>query len=235
MLPDATILIATRNRAPLLAITLASIVQQGYSGVEVLVVDDASSDGTQAVVAGFSGLVRSIRIERPGGFRTNPSPVLNLGHALARADVVIEQGGEVVHVNDCVTPLLSRCVPGRVVFARTLAGTVADLELVRAEVAAGTYRFPPDVVSATPRTCGDRVPIQRVGPGSTRIYCGSERQMPFMFMGAIHRRDFDEAGRHANALTARNDEDLANRLKARPRRFIFCGSALGFHLNHDKT
>ena len=51
---STTIVVPTRNRAELLPRALRSALSQTYRELDVIVVDDASTDGTQAVVQGFA-------------------------------------------------------------------------------------------------------------------------------------------------------------------------------------
>ena len=234
----ATILIATRNRAEQLRYTLTSLQDRAYDDVEIVVVDDDSDDNTQAVLASHKDMVRShwmARVERRAGYRRNPSRVLNLGHSLAASDVVIEQGGEVCHLTDCVTPLVAACRPGVVALARVHNGTPEDMGRVIKEIAQGAYKFPMDVEPDTYQTNGDRWRVPIVGNSKTQLYCGVERQAPFIFLGAIHREDFSAVSGYDESIKVNNDGDMADRLIARGVRFQFIGNAVGFHLKHDKS
>lgn len=65
-----SICIATYNRAHLIGETLESILPQVTDQVEVLVVDGASSDDTEAVVHGYQGKylqLRYVRLQKKGG------------------------------------------------------------------------------------------------------------------------------------------------------------------------
>ncbi len=54
--PLVTIIIATYNRAPMLADAIRSALAQTYSNKQIIVVDDASTDNTREVVRSFSGV-----------------------------------------------------------------------------------------------------------------------------------------------------------------------------------
>jgi glycosyltransferase involved in cell wall biosynthesis len=65
---DVSVIVPTRNRSALLAMTLRSVAWQRDVGLEVIVVDDASSDDTPAVVAAIEDpRFRLIRCRTPGG------------------------------------------------------------------------------------------------------------------------------------------------------------------------
>ena len=61
-MPEVSILIPTRNRSKLLARTLASALDQRVVDLEVVVVDDCSSDDTTAMVGGLRD--RRLRVVR---------------------------------------------------------------------------------------------------------------------------------------------------------------------------
>lgn len=72
MHPLATILIPTFNRAHFVGEAIASALRQTVSEIEVLVLDDASTDGTSAVVAEFTDpRIRYLRHERNLGIAEN--------------------------------------------------------------------------------------------------------------------------------------------------------------------
>lgn len=83
--PRVTVVIPTRNRACLLPVAIRSALGQTMRDLEVIVVDDASDDGTAEAVAAFSDPRLSyIRLEsRRGG-----SAARNLGIGRARSEFV---------------------------------------------------------------------------------------------------------------------------------------------------
>jgi glycosyltransferase involved in cell wall biosynthesis len=66
--PVVSVVIPTRDRRDLLGAALSSVLGQSGVDLEVLVVDDGSSDGTAGMVTGLQdGRVRLLRREHPGG------------------------------------------------------------------------------------------------------------------------------------------------------------------------
>jgi glycosyltransferase involved in cell wall biosynthesis len=84
--PTASVAVVTRNRAPHLDRCLASLAASVPDDVEVLVVDNGSTDGTAAVVARWQGRMpnlRSLVEPEPGASRAR-----NLALRRAKGDVV---------------------------------------------------------------------------------------------------------------------------------------------------
>jgi glycosyltransferase involved in cell wall biosynthesis len=71
------------NRADLIGETLRSIVSQTRPPMEVIVVDDGSTDGTPEVVESFGGPVRLVRQANAGA-----GAARNAGFALARGELI---------------------------------------------------------------------------------------------------------------------------------------------------
>jgi len=63
---EIAVVIPTYNRAHLIADTLDSIVAQSYAPSEIVVVDDGSTDDTEAVLAPYAPHVRYLRIRNSG-------------------------------------------------------------------------------------------------------------------------------------------------------------------------
>lgn len=64
---DVTVVILTYNRAAMLPKAIESVLAQTYRNIEILVVDDASTDDTAQVMSSYGGNVRYVRRERNGG------------------------------------------------------------------------------------------------------------------------------------------------------------------------
>ena len=84
-IPRVSVVVPTHNRADLLPRAIDSVLAQTYGDYEVVIVDDCSSDDTQAVIAGFSDpRIRSFRHDRNRG----QSAAVNTGIEHARGDYV---------------------------------------------------------------------------------------------------------------------------------------------------
>jgi GT2 family glycosyltransferase len=81
--PRLSVVVPGHNRADLLHLCLASVVRHVPAGAEILVVDDASPDGSVSDTAAQFG-VRALRLERRGGF----CAAANAGLRAATAPVV---------------------------------------------------------------------------------------------------------------------------------------------------
>ena len=79
-LPLVTIVLPTHNRAHLIGRAIDSVLAQTHPALELIVIDDGSTDGTREVVAAFTDpRVRHLRNENPVG----PSTARNIGIATA--------------------------------------------------------------------------------------------------------------------------------------------------------
>jgi hypothetical protein len=86
--PPVSIVLATYNRAELLPLALESALAQDHEDLEVLVMDDGSTDETREVLAGYA------RRHPPERFRFESHPnmgqagTLNRGYELARGEIL---------------------------------------------------------------------------------------------------------------------------------------------------
>jgi GT2 family glycosyltransferase len=83
--PDATVVITTKDRREVLDAAIASALGQRGARVEVLVVDDGSTDGTSAMVAERHPAARLVRSERSLGYIAQR----NRAAAVARAPILV--------------------------------------------------------------------------------------------------------------------------------------------------
>jgi glycosyltransferase involved in cell wall biosynthesis len=66
MAPAVSVVIPTYNRAATLAESLDSVIGQGFTDREILVVDDGSTDDTRAVLARYGGAIRVLERDHRG-------------------------------------------------------------------------------------------------------------------------------------------------------------------------
>ncbi|EGW35873.1 glycosyltransferase [Desulfosporosinus sp. OT] len=76
--PKVSLVIPTYNHAQYLPYALNSVINQSYANIEVLVIDDGSTDGTAKLVRPYSSIIDYVYKENGG----TPS-ALNLGLSLA--------------------------------------------------------------------------------------------------------------------------------------------------------
>jgi len=87
--PAISVVIATYNRARLLAETVDSVLKQRFQDFELIVVDDGSSDETPQVLAGYGDRLRWFHQSNRG-----PSAARNLGAREARAPWIAIQDSD---------------------------------------------------------------------------------------------------------------------------------------------
>jgi glycosyltransferase involved in cell wall biosynthesis len=82
--PLATIVIVNYNYEPFIAAAIDSALEQSYASLEVIVVDDGSTDGSRKIIAGYGKRVRVILQENAG-----QGAVYNAGWLAARGAYVL--------------------------------------------------------------------------------------------------------------------------------------------------
>jgi glycosyltransferase involved in cell wall biosynthesis len=81
--PLVSVIIPTFNREAIIGDAIQSALQQTYSNIEVVVVDDVSSDNTAGVLAKFGDQIRTV-VQKNAG----PSAARNRGLELARGELI---------------------------------------------------------------------------------------------------------------------------------------------------
>ncbi len=125
--PTVSVVIPTHNRKETLRRCLQGVLAQTYPAAEVIVVDDGSTDGTEALVRTAFPTVRYTRLPTPRG----PARARNRGIALARGDIVAFTD------DDCVPP------------PEWLAHLVEGFHAYPEAAAVGGLQKPPDDVLRT--------------------------------------------------------------------------------------
>jgi glycosyltransferase involved in cell wall biosynthesis len=158
--PLVSIILPVKNGAKYIAEAIESCLQQTYNNIELLVVDDGSSDQTIDIVRGF-GIEPIINQGRPGA-----NAARNLGLKSAR--------GVFVKFLDADDMLMPRAIEYQVEFAKSLKeiqvgfGSILDFGLTSSD---GFYRVGGDELSS---------PLKVF----SRCFNGIQTSLP------LHRRDF---------------------------------------------
>lgn len=84
MSPTVSVIIPTYNRARFISQTIDSVLAQTFSDYEIIVVDDASTDDTTQILAGYGGRIRVITLE----INTGPSVTRNIALKESRGELV---------------------------------------------------------------------------------------------------------------------------------------------------
>ena len=170
---SVSVVVPTHNRCELLTVTLRSVLRQRDVDLEVIVVDEASTDETAAILAGLGDpRVRTVRHETPRGVST----ARNRGTAEARGDwVAFTDDDDLWAPDKLVRQLHAAQVAGRD-WAYTGSVNIAD----DFRIIHGLPPLPPEQVMATlPRYNtipggGSNVVVRRqtllrAGPFDTRL------------------------------------------------------------------
>jgi GT2 family glycosyltransferase len=86
--PAVSIVLATHNRADLLPLALDSALAQDYPDLEVLVMDDGSTDGTRELLAGYARRQPPERFRFESHANMGQARTLNRGYEMARGGIL---------------------------------------------------------------------------------------------------------------------------------------------------
>lgn len=114
--PLVSVIVPSFNQAHFIRETLDSILRQDYRPLEVLVLDGASTDGTQEILRGFDGHPEVWWQSKPDGGVTS---AVNEGLARARGEVLAVQSSDDLYcpgaIGEAVEALARPSIPGLVV------------------------------------------------------------------------------------------------------------------------
>lgn len=87
--PLVSVIIPTYNRARLIGATLENLFQQTYGNIEIIVVDDGSTDETQTKLDSYGGRIRWVAQRNAG-----PAAARNRGIAMAKGEIIAFQDSD---------------------------------------------------------------------------------------------------------------------------------------------
>jgi glycosyltransferase involved in cell wall biosynthesis len=99
--PLATVVIVNYNYEEFLAAAIDSALRQSYAPLEVIVVDDGSSDGSREIIAGFAKRIRAVLQNNAG-----QGAAYNAGWRAARGDVVLFLDSDDVLLPDAIAKVV---------------------------------------------------------------------------------------------------------------------------------
>ena len=190
--PRVSIVIATYNRAGLLPETIESVLQQGFRGYEVIVVDDGSTDETRNILTSFGDRLRYIYQENRG-----PAAARNLGVRHARAPWIAIQDSD------------DLCTPEHL---KTLHGYVDEHPNCGMVFANGGY------VGGRAYSRETIVPLrksQRLARDGVQLIDLFDKSIVRLQAALVSKSCYEAIGGHDESLRISMDLDLALRLYAR--------------------
>jgi len=177
-----TVVVPTRDRPAALARCLAALAQQRALELEILVVDDASSDGA-AVAAAVAHAAPARLVRGPG---RGPAAARNRGVRAARGNIVCFTDDDCVPDPDWARRLVAACADGAAAAGMTLADPAAGPSVAAAQLltnvlqrasldaAGATLGFAPSCNIACPVELARRLPFDESFPhaaGEDRDWC----------------------------------------------------------------
>ena len=102
--PLVTVLIPAFNEAKVIAVAVERILHSNYPNLDVIVIDDGSSDGTADVVrAAFASEPRVRLLEQPNSGKAH---AVNLGLAQAPGEIIVALDADTQFMPDCIDKLV---------------------------------------------------------------------------------------------------------------------------------
>ncbi len=183
--PIVSVVIPIFNGAPFVAKAVESILAQGVTGVEIIVVDDGSTDGTQAVLAELATTSGIVWFQQDHG-----------GPARSRNRGISEASGEFVALLDCDDVWL----PGKL---------EAQLAIMRARPAVGVVHTDYEVVDEQ-GLVEERARARYSQEPLVLAFVGGHTALPSTLL--MRRSVLDEVGALDPDLYGSEDSDLTIRL-----------------------
>lgn len=87
--PLVSVVIPTYNRSSVIGHTIEDVLKQTYSNLEIIIVDDGSTDDTEAVLQRFGNSIRYVKQENAG-----PAAARNRGIEIARGEIIAFQDSD---------------------------------------------------------------------------------------------------------------------------------------------
>lgn len=214
--PLVTVVTPCHDAGPYVAETIESVLAQTYPAVEQVLVDDASTDGTWEVIAGYAERrperVRVLRLEENRG----PSHARNRGVELARGELLM-----FLDADDVVSPdALERLVEA----VRDRPGTVGYCEcLALKRDAEGRWTPGPH-----------KVPVPEPGEDLFRAFLLHTAWPPTC--STLWRRDvYDATGGYDEEMVRDEDTDLLLRAHAAGAALVRAEGGVGYYRSFDGT
>ncbi|MGH9420690.1 MAG: glycosyltransferase, partial [Thermoanaerobaculia bacterium] len=113
--PAVSVVIAAYNEATVIVNTIHAVLANYYDPIEIIVVDDGSSDGTADQVRANFGEDTVTLLVQPNGGKAS---ALNLGIAIATGEIIIALDADTIFARDTIAKLVRH-------FAKPLVGAVA--------------------------------------------------------------------------------------------------------------
>jgi glycosyltransferase involved in cell wall biosynthesis len=208
--PLVSVVIPAYNAASVLADTISSALDQTYAPLEVVVVNDGSTDDTAAVARSFGDRITYVEQANAG-----PAAARNAALRVARGELLA-----LLDADDLWMPTrVARCV--EILDARPEIGMVTtDAYLIE------------DGVKTEKRTYGDRRKYPFPAHESDQIAEIARRN--FLFVGVVFRRALvDECGDLDERIWGAEDYDLWTRFLISGSRAAFVNEPLGWYRRQE--
>ncbi|MBC7635906.1 MAG: glycosyltransferase [Acetobacteraceae bacterium] len=222
MTPFVSVIVANFNGERHLAAALRSILAQSLTTLEVLLVDDASTDTSVTIANAIAAEDRRLRVVR---LTTNAGPAAarNVALSLARGQwIAVVDSDDIIHPDRLARLVSAGETAGADIVADDMLVFHDDCRLPPRRFLAGTLAAAPSWITATQYICANRL---------------FSRAAPLGYLKPLIRTSFltDMRVRYTENMQIAEDFDLILRLLVRGARFWLVPELLYFYRRHDAS
>lgn len=101
--PLVSFIMPTYNSGNWIKNSITSILDQNYNQIELLIIDDNSTDVTSQIIERFSRVDRRVKYYRTGKRTCNIAKLLNIGIKLSRGDIIARQDADDISLKNRIS------------------------------------------------------------------------------------------------------------------------------------
>lgn len=108
-----SIIIPTYNEQKVIADCLSSLRNQTYKSVEIIVIDDGSTDKTREIVASLQSAVSGLKLDSQN--HKGPGPARNLGATKAKGEILVFVDADMTFDKNFIKDLIAPIIKGKTI------------------------------------------------------------------------------------------------------------------------
>ena len=126
--PLVSAVIAAHNEEKYVGKAIQSLIEQAYKPIEIIVVDNSSTDSTYEVMKEFKKKYPQIKILKRTGFQRGPGVAWNLGARHAKGKIIMTYGADLFFGKDYMRDMIKPILRGETIGTMHREEKIANLE-----------------------------------------------------------------------------------------------------------